>query len=86
MPERRGVIFLYCGAVGVVGADIEDVGTLGAKALLIFSSLRRGCLGAVGAMVQGVCAAEIVLLCYCVLRTRLSVDRGRSKNKWRSSI
>ena len=29
MPERRGVVPLYCGAVGV-GADIEDVGTLGA--------------------------------------------------------
>ena len=30
MPERREVISLCCGALGVVGADIEDFGTLGA--------------------------------------------------------
>ena len=29
MPERRGVVYLYCGTVGVVGAETEDVRYLG---------------------------------------------------------
>lgn len=53
MPERRGVVYLYCGTVGVVGAETEDVGMLGALILLVLSSPRRDCsriLGALGAI------------------------------------
>ena len=35
MPERYGVVNLYCGTVGVVGAKSEDVGILGAWVLLV---------------------------------------------------
>ena len=28
MLERRGAVVLYCGAVGFVDADIEDIGTV----------------------------------------------------------
>ena len=53
MLERRGVVYLYCGTVGVVGAETKDVGILGAWILLVLPSPRRDCsriLGALGAI------------------------------------